>query len=74
MDGHIYYGKYQGEGTFCVANWLIEEYNDVGDVFPGPRQAPPNPWVNCHHDPNGYATVASGGSSEPPPPPFSSSA
>jgi hypothetical protein len=58
VDGHLYYGRFQGVGTFCVYNWALMATSSVGDAFPGTRAAPGNPYGTCHADPNGHATVA----------------
>lgn len=61
VNGHLYYGRFQGEGTECVAPWLLESTSSVGDAFPGTRSAPVNPYGKCGSDPNGHATVAANG-------------
>lgn len=61
VDGHLYYGRFQGEGTNCVAPWLLEATSSVGDAFEGTRSAPGNPYGTCHSDPNGLATIQSNG-------------
>jgi hypothetical protein len=58
VDGHLYYGRFQGVGTYCVYNWALMATSSAGDAFPGTRAAPRNPYGTCHADPNGLARIA----------------
>jgi hypothetical protein len=56
------YGKYNGYG--CEAGHTkVQADSSNADPYDASTEAPPNPWVNCGHDPNGFAIVnhASGG-------------